>query len=41
MQNKSCECVAQAARAKPEHTFCPNQATLGCPNRVACGCPDS
>ncbi len=27
------ECIAQAARAKPKHTSCPNQATPGSPDR--------
>jgi hypothetical protein len=27
------ENVVQAARAKPKHTSCPNQAAPGCPDR--------
>ncbi len=33
VQNKSREHVARAARAKPKHTSCPDQAAPGCPNR--------
>jgi hypothetical protein len=25
------KCIAQATRAKPEHTSCPDQAMPGCP----------
>ncbi len=33
VQNKGCNRIAQATRAKPEHTSCPNQAAPGCPDR--------
>jgi hypothetical protein len=32
-RSASCEGAAQAARAKPELTFCPNKAAPGCPDR--------
>jgi hypothetical protein len=35
------ERVAQAVRAKPVHTSCPNQATPSCPDRQGTpGCPE-
>ncbi len=32
IRTTSCERAARAARAKPEHTSCPDQATPGCPD---------